>query len=188
MKKIFDQAENYLNSINEAWEALDWALVQILLDDLHKAWTSGSKVFICGNGGSAANANHLANDLLYGISPSDEKGLHFHSLASNMAVNSCLANDTGYSNIFSKQLGVLGQKNDILIVFSGSGNSPNVVEAIKKAKTLGINTHAIVGFDGGKCKKYADNAIHIPLDNMQIAEDFQMMIGHILMLELKKSR
>ena len=108
-----------------------------------------------------------------------------HALTANVAVNTCLANDTGYENIFSKQLNALADTNDILIVFSGSGNSPNIVEAIRKANVIGMKTHAILGFDGGKCKKLAGNAIHIPIDNMQVAEDFQMMIGHILMLDLK---
>ena len=108
-----------------------------------------------------------------------------HSLTANVAVNTCLANDTGYENIFSNQLSALADTHDILIVFSGSGNSPNVVEAIRVANTLGMKTHAILGFDGGKCKELADNPIHIPINNMQVAEDFQMMIGHILMTDLK---
>lgn len=108
-----------------------------------------------------------------------------HSLCANVAVNTCSVNDTGYENIFSKQLIALADANYILIVFSGRYNSPNVVEAVRTAKTLGMKTHAILDFDGGKCKELADNPIHIPIDNMQVAEDFQIMIGHILMLELK---
>jgi len=97
-----------------------------------------------------------------------------------------LANDTGYENIFPKQLIALANANDILIVFSGSGNSPNVFEGVRMAKTLGMKTHAILGFDGGKCKELADNPIHTPIDNMHVTEDFQMMIGHILILYLKR--
>ena len=108
-----------------------------------------------------------------------------HSLTANIAVNTCLANDTGYENVFSGQLSALAVANDILIAFSGSGNSQNIVEAINMARILGMKTHAILGFDGGKCKELVDNPIHIPIDNMQIAEDFQMMIGHILMMDLK---
>jgi D-sedoheptulose 7-phosphate isomerase len=128
----------------------------------------------------------LANDFLYGISPVEGKGMKIHSLTANIAVNTCLANDTGYENIFSNQLSALADNDDILIVFSGSGNSQNIVEAIRMAKNLGMKTHAILGFDGGKCKELVDNPIHIPIDNMQIAEDFQMMIGHIIMMDLKE--
>jgi D-sedoheptulose 7-phosphate isomerase len=127
----------------------------------------------------------LANDFLYGISPKNGLGLKVHSMTANIAINTCLANDTGYENIFSKQLTVLANRNDILIVFSGSGNSPNVIKAIEQGNSMGMKTHAILGFDGGKCKELANNAIHIPTESMQIAEDFQMIIGHILMLDLK---
>jgi D-sedoheptulose 7-phosphate isomerase len=185
MEQFYKTTKDYLQSINTAWNSIDWDRVKILSNDLLDAWKSEAKVFVCGNGGSAANANHLANDLLYGISPEDGKGLKVHSLTSNIAVNTCLANDTGYENIFSNQLSALADKNDILIVFSGSGNSPNVIEAIHQAKTMGMITHAVLGFDGGKCKELADNAIHIPLNDMQVAEDFQMIIGHILMKDLK---
>ena len=185
MSNFFAIKNQYQVSLTNAWNMINWDLVKILSDDLKSAWKSGKQVFICGNGGSATNANHLANDFLYGISPKDGKGMKVHSLCANIAVNTCLANDTGYENIFSNQLSTLAESKDILIVFSGSGNSPNVVEALLKAHDMGMITHAILGFDGGKCKELADNPIHIPIDNMQVSEDLQMMIGHILMLDLK---
>jgi len=185
LSNLFAIKNHYQISLTNAWNMINWDLVKNLSDDLKSAWKSGKQVFICGNGGSATNANHLANDFLYGISPKDGKGMKVHSLCANIAVNTCLANDTGYENIFSNQLSTLAESKDILIVFSGSGNSPNVVEALLKAHDMGMKTHAILGFDGGKCKELADNPIHIPIENMQVAEDFQMMIGHILMLDLK---
>ena len=185
MSNLFAIKNHNQISLTNAWNMINWDLVKNLSDDLKSAWKSGKQVFICGNGGSATNANHLANDFLYGISPKDGKGMKVQSLCANIAVNTCLANDTGYENIFSNQLSTLAESKDILIVFSGSGNSPNVVEALLKAHDMGMKTHAILGFDGGKCKELADNPIHIPIDNMQVAEDFQMMIGHILMLDLK---
>jgi len=185
MNNLLQIKDHYQISLEKAWNEINWDLVKNLSEDLKSAWKSGTQVFICGNGGSATNANHLANDFLYGISPEDGKGMKVQSLCANIAVNTCLANDTGYENIFSNQLSTLAESKDILIVFSGSGNSPNVVEALLKAHDMGMKTHAILGFDGGKCKELADNPIHIPIDNMQVAEDFQMMIGHILMLDLK---
>ena len=122
MDQFYKTTTNYIKSINCSWEKIDWEKVKTLSKDLLNAWKSGAKVFTCGNGGSAANSNHLANDFLYGISPEDGKGLKVHSLSSNIAVNTCLANDTGYKNIFSNQLIALADANDILIVFSGSGN------------------------------------------------------------------
>ena len=165
---------------------INWDLVKNLSDDLKSAWKSGNQVFICGNGGSATNANHLANDFLYGISPKDGKGMKVHSLCANIAVNTCLANDTGYENIFSNQL---MHSSRIAKIFSLSFREAAIPQMLSKpslkAHDLGMKTHAILGFDGGKCKELADNPIHIPIDNMQVAEDFQMMIGHILMLDLK---
>ena len=102
-----------------------------------------------------------------------------HALTSNSAVNTCLANDTGYENIFSNQLSALADTDDILIVFSGSGNSPNVIEATRKANNLGMKTHAILGFDGGKCKEIAKNTVHVPVSDMLVSEDIQMIIFNI---------
>ena len=187
MRNLIRVKDNYHASLRDAWDKINWPSVEKLRDDLKSAWKLKLKIFVCGNGGSAANANHLANDLLYGISPEDGKGMNVHSLTSNIAVNTCLANDTGYENIFSNQLSALASAEDVLIVFSGSGNSQNIINAIRMANTLGMKTHAILGFDGGKCKELANNPIHIPIDNMQIAEDFQMMIGHILMIDLKEN-
>ena len=89
-------------------------------------------------------------------------------------------------NIFSQQIKVKGEKNDLLLVLSGSGNSKNVINAIKEAKKLKLKTFAILGFDGGKCIKLADRSIHIKIDDMQICEDFQMILLNIIMQKLSK--
>ena len=93
----------------------------------------------------------------------------------------CLANDLGYDQIFSEQLAVQGEKNDLLIVLSGSGNSPNIIRVINQAKKMNIKSYAILGFDGGQCKNLADVAIHFSVDDMQIAEDMQIVVGHMIM-------
>ena len=101
-----------------------------------------------------------------------------HSLAANVSVITCLANDTGYENIFSTQLRVLASPGDIAIALSGSGNSPNILRALEECKKQGVETWALVGFDGGQALKLADNALHFPLDDMQVAEDLQMLVCH----------
>ncbi len=180
---ISDYTQNLTNSL----ATFDWKPVETLAEDLTNIWNTPSTVFFCGNGGSAANANHLANDFIYGIAPKYGKGLKVHSLSANSAVMTCLGNDIGYEAIYEKQLNTLAKKGDILITFSGSGNSENIVRAIELAKDRGVKTHAILGFDGGKCKSLADNAIHLDLNDMQISEDFQMIIGHILMKYLTEN-
>jgi D-sedoheptulose 7-phosphate isomerase len=175
----------YKKNINKVWKSLNIDTIESLSADLFNAWLKRSCVFLCGNGGSAANANHLANDLIYGINPSG-RGMNVNSLCANSAINLCLANDIGYEYVFSHQLRSLGKKGDLLLVFSGSGNSPNIVQAINEAKTLGITSYAMLGYDGGQCLQLVDKSIHFKANDMQISEDFQMIVGHIVAKHLRK--
>ena len=115
-------------------------------------------------------------------------GLRVHSLSANPSVITCLANDEGYDQVFSLQLAVLARKGDVLIAFSGSGNSPNIVKALEEARTIGMTSYAVLGYSGGKAKAIADVPIHVQIDDMQIAEDAQMIIGHMLMQWLYAQR
>ncbi len=166
----------------------DWSPVVNLAEDLQLCLKENRRLFICGNGGSAGNAIHLANDFLYGIAKYSGGGLRVLSLSDNPAVITCLANDLGYDQIFSEQLAVQGEKNDLLIVLSGSGNSPNIIRAVNQAKKMNIKTYAILGFDGGQCKELADVAIHFSVNDMQIAEDMQIVVGHMIMQWLYMNR
>lgn len=166
----------------------DWSPVEKLAYDLRDCWQTGRQVFFCGNGGSGGNANHLANDFLYALSKTPGSGLRVHSLSSNPSVITCLANDEGYDQVFSLQLAVLARKGDVLITFSGSGNSPNILKALEEAKTVGMTSYAVLGFSGGKAKALADVPIHFAVNDMQIAEDAQMVIGHMIMQWLYAQR
>ena len=97
--------------------------------DLKLVKKHGNTVFLCGNGGSAANSLHIANDFVYGIGGAGEQGIKAQALAANQSLLTCLANDIGYDEIFSYQLKMLAKKGDLLIVFSGSGNSPNIINS-----------------------------------------------------------
>lgn len=177
-------AAGYFQKLEAAWSTHDWANVERLFAALRAAWRDGRQVFLCGNGGSAANAIHLANDLLYGVDKKNGRGLRVTALPANAAVLTCLANDLAYADIFAQQLTVLAQPNDLLLVFSGSGNSPNIVRALERARALGVTSFAILGFDGGRARGLADHAIHFPVADMQVAEDLQMMVGHMAMQAL----
>ena len=166
----------------------DWSPVEQLAVDLLDCWKTGRQVFIAGNGGSAGNAIHLANDFLYALSKTSGSGLRVHALPANPAVVTCLANDEGFDRIFSLQLAVQARAGDVLIVFSGSGNSQNIVRALEEARTLGMRSYAVLAFTGGKAKALADVPIHVELDDMQIAEDIQLIIGHALMQWLSARR
>ena len=166
----------------------DWSGVARLSDALLECWRTGRRVFLCGNGGSAANAIHLANDFLYGVSRRAGSGLRVMALPANPSVLTCLANDEGYDQIFSLQLAVQAQAGDLLIALSGSGNSPNILRALEQAKAMGMQSFALLGYSGGKAKALADVAIHFPVDDMQIAEDLQLIAGHMVMQWLYRNR
>jgi D-sedoheptulose 7-phosphate isomerase len=159
----------------------DWSSVIQLANDMLRCWESGQQVFLCGNGGSGGNAIHLANDFFYGVAKRKGAGMKAIALSANAAIITCLGNDLGYDHIFSEQLAVLARPRDILIALSGSGNSPNIVASIEQAKVMGVKSYAILGYSGGKCKDIVDVAIHFPVDDMQIAEDIQLVVGHMLM-------
>ena len=164
----------------------DWGPVNNLIKQLRKTRGQGKQVFICGNGGSAANAIHLANDFLYGASNEKGKGIKVEALSANVSILTCLGNDISYDEIFSQQLIVKGNPGDLLLVLSGSGNSPNILRAVEVAIDLGLTTAAVLGFDGGHCKGIVQIPVHFPIQDMQISEDLQLVVGHICMKNLVK--
>ena len=185
-------AFSYLERLNGCFDNANLKASEKLAHDLHQAWVDGRNVYICGNGGSAANAIHIANDLHYGIGACGAgkklPGLRVEALSANSGVVTCLANDTGYDNIFSHQLEVKSKKGDLLIALSGSGNSPNIVKALTTANQIGLETFAILAFDGGKCKEVAKTPIHFAINDMQIAEDTQLVVGHLCMQWLNSNK
>jgi len=180
MNKKID-SKKYLKKINSCFTREIDKNIQKLAISLKYAWKKNKNIFICGNGGSAANAMHIANDFIYGAGVKRNKGLKVEALTANSSILTCLANDTGYENIFLEQLKVKAEKGDILISLSGSGNSQNVINAINFAKKNGVKTFSILGFDGGKCKKISENNIHFQINDMQISEDLQLITGHLCM-------
>lgn len=183
-----DGFTGYAQRLQDVLANADWTGVKHLANSLLDCWRTGRQVFICGNGGSAGNAIHLTNDFIYGISREKGFALRVTALPANSAILTCLANDEGYEHIFSHQLAVLAKEKDVLIALSGSGNSPNIVRALQQARELQVRSYAILGFSGGKALELADVAIHFPVDDMQIAEDLQLIVGHMLMQWLYANR
>ena len=171
----------YVKKLETVLDNFDWKIVHQLTLSLQESWRTKNTVFICGNGGSAGNAIHLANDFNYGIDKKKGIGLRVEALPANASILTCLANDEGYDSIFSQQLKVKANQNDVLIVLSGSGNSQNVVKALEVGNDIGMRTFAILGYSGGKCKKLAKYPIHFEIEDMQIAEDLQLIVGHMCM-------
>ena len=174
--------KSYLTKLINSFSDDQLRDMKVLAQELRNIWDKNNTLFICGNGGSGANAMHIANDLHYGIGDMlnhKKNGIKVGALTSNTSVITCLANDLGYENIFSNQIEVKASKDDLLVVLSGSGNSQNVVNALKVANDKGMKTISILGFDGGMCKELSETSIFFPVQDMQIAEDTQMIVFNI---------
>lgn len=179
---------DYSTRLQRVLAEADWSGVAQLAQAMQDCWAHGRRVFFCGNGGSAGNAIHLANDFVYGIAKRTGGGMRVNALSANAAVITCLANDVGYDHIYSEQLAVQAQAGDLLIVLSGSGNSPNILRALEQAKQMGVKSCAILGYSGGKAKGMADMPLHFAVNDMQIAEDLQLVVGHMIMQWLCENR
>jgi D-sedoheptulose 7-phosphate isomerase len=145
-----------------------------------------NKIFLCGNGGSAADAQHIAAEFT-GRFKIERKGLPAIALTTDTSALSAIANDYGYEKVFARQLQALGEKGDILIAISTSGNSPNILEAIKEAKNLGIKVIGFSGKDGGKMKEECDINLIVPSNDTPRIQEMHTMIGHILCMKVDES-
>jgi len=141
--------------------------------------SSGGVLFWCGNGGSAADSQHLAAELV-GRFKKDRKALSSVALTTDTSVLTCVANDYSYEDIFSRQLEALARAGDVLVAISTSGQSENVLRAIATAKALGVKTIALLGKDGGQAKNIAELSIVVPSDSTARIQEAHILIGHIL--------
>ena len=173
-------AASYASRLSRLLEETDWSIVEPLGQALLDCWKNKTQVFWIGNGGSAGNAIHMANDFFYSISKLKGSGIRCHALAANAPILTCLSNDVSYDDVFALQLATMANPGDVLIAFSGSGNSQNILNALTEAKTLGMKSFAVLGFSGGKAKDLADHPMHFPIDDMQISEDLQCIVCHML--------
>jgi D-sedoheptulose 7-phosphate isomerase len=153
---------------------------RLLLD----AYNAGKTVFIAGNGGSAAIASHLACDLEKTVAgPPGRRAtrrLRAVSLSDNMATLTAWANDEGYQNVFSERLLAHADPGDVLLVISSSGNSPNILEALRVARELDMRTIAWVGFGGGMAMELAECCVHVAVDDYGMAEGIHGVLGHLV--------
>ena len=173
--------KNYAPRLTAALLLLPQEKIGLLFNKVLSVWRKNKQIFICGNGGSAANAMHIANDLFYGVARGKGRGIKVHALAANQPIMTCLANDISYGEVFSAQLELLADPGDMLIALSGSGNSTNILNVLKKAKKMKVSSVAILGYSGGAALAMADIPIHVPVNDMQLSEDIQMIVGHSLM-------
>ena len=177
---VLQRLDDYAQRVNKGILSVDKTQFQKAFDVLCDAYLNGKKeVFICGNGGSLTMSDHFHCD--------HGKGTHFDAKMkpriqplTNGSILTAIANDIGYDEVFSFQLNFKAKSDDILVAISASGNSPNIIRAITKAKELGMTVVAFVGFDGGKAKDLADVCLWVREDNYGIIEDCHQSFMHIL--------
>jgi D-sedoheptulose 7-phosphate isomerase len=174
----------YSNQLIEALHKCDSDEWDHAIDLVSNAYDENRQVFTCGNGGSANTASHYIVDWNKMTLHYNSKALKGICLSDNIGTITAYANDYDYKSIYAEQLKFYAQKGDLLIVISGSGNSQNILEALNAANQLGLNTIAIVGFDGGSAVNIAKHKVHVPIGDMQIVEDLHLSFGHMVMKKL----
>ncbi len=170
----------YLSDMRATLNNLPLEEIERVVRLLREARSHRRRVFLFGNGGSAATASHLACDLAKGSSTNGKPRVRAMALTDNMPLISAWANDTAYENIFAQQLQDHVEPGDVVIGISGSGRSPNVLNGIKAARTAGAVTIGMTGFDGGHLKDLVDICIIVPDDSIDKVEDVHLMLGHVI--------
>jgi D-sedoheptulose 7-phosphate isomerase len=140
----------------------------------------GGKLLLFGNGGSAADAQHIAAELVNKLCGEERMELPAIALTTNSSILTSIANDYDYSQIFSVQIRSLGKKDDIALGITTSGNSPNVIEGIKSAKKLGLKTIAFLGADGGKLKDLVDHFLLVPHKSTPRVQEVHIIMAHLI--------
>ena len=177
---IKENAKKYIEEVTSGVLKTDFDLLTKIIEKLIETKMAGATIYTAGNGGSASTASHMANDFIKGCRVHNREGFKIICLADSNAIITCLANDFSYDDIYSIQLKTLGNKRDVLVVFSGSGNSKNIVNAVNTAKAMGIYTIGFSGRDGGKLNGLCDLLLIAPTDNMEQLEDMHMIYEHTM--------
>lgn len=180
--KTMTHSARYISRLSALLKRVDFRRIESVIGMLDKARKKGRTIFFMGNGGSAATASHFANDLSSIKMPQKQGLFNARSLADNVACLTALANDEGYENVFVDQLRASLRRGDVLIAISASGNSPNLLKAIRYAKRNGGRTIGLVGFDGGKMKKLCHEFIHFNtgMGEYGPVEDMHLMLDHLI--------
>ena len=187
MDKIRKEIETYASGMQEVFGRLPEETIEKIIKVLLEAYENGGKVITMGNGGHGATASHFINDLAKHTVVSDKKdevivkGKRFKALClcDNMATLTSWANDVGYDSVFAEQLENWAEKGDVVIGYTGSGNSENIIKAFNLAKERGAITIALTGYQGGKIRDIADICLIAPSDRISFIEDVHFTLGHM---------
>ena len=185
-KNIFNYKNDYYKSFQEAFNTIDFNNLDRIIKILERVYKNPKrKVLVCGNGGSAALANHFVCDHQKILNETKVLKPFLLSLSSNAPLMTAISNDSDYAKIFSDQIIQVGNKNDVLITISSSGKSKNIINAIKEAKRKKIISISLTGFSGGISKKISDYNIHVASQNYGIIESLHHKIMNLISQFLK---
>jgi len=176
---------SYFEDVVQTIGRMPIATMEKIVTALMEAYESSRTIYLFGNGGSAALASHFACDLGKGASNGSSKRFQALAFTDNVPMMTAWANDARYEDIFAEQLINFVRRDDITFAISGSGNSPNVLKALKVAREAGAFTIGLTGFQGGDMKDLCDLCLTVPSDNMQIIEDLHLSITHAVFTVLR---
>jgi D-sedoheptulose 7-phosphate isomerase len=179
--------QEYVSEYVRVLRRLDGSSVERMAEAIVGAWLSGRTVFICGNGGSASSASHVATDLTKLTAPARGPRLRAMALNESASTISAVGNDISYDQIFAEQLRTFCQANDVVIGFSTSGASPNVLRAIEYANSVGATTLGVTGRTGAPLQRVARHCVVVDSTSVQHTEDATMVVGHVLCLRVKEA-
>ena len=172
--------QEYKSDLLQTIEAIDLAKVDQIIETFKRARAEGRQIFTCGNGGSASTASHFVCDIVKGASYKRDSRFKVMSLCDNMATLLAYANDVNYDSVFVEPLKNFASAGDVVFGISGSGNSPNVINAFEYANSIGCETIALTGRDGGKLGPLAKINLNVGVPHMGRIEDAHMIVCHMI--------
>lgn len=177
--------QEYIVDVQKTLDQLPIGDIREVIEILHRGRLAKRQIFVVGNGGSASTASHIVCDLAKNTRNPLAPHIRIMELTDNSAIFSAYANDDGYDNVFALQLANFIEAQDIVVAISTSGNSENVIRAVKLARANGAITIGMTGFNGGQLISLVDKNIHVPSDNIEQVEDIHLMLGHIITTNLR---
>jgi len=179
IKQLFEESINVKKKILELGV---FAILEKIGDEITNTIQAGNKIMLCGNGGSAADAQHLAAEMLVRLRPKNNReGMAAIALAQDTSTITACGNDFGYDKLYERMVQSLGKNGDVLIAITTSGNSENIILAMKQARKMGIKVFGFLGSGGGKALELCDEAFIVPSDNTGRIQEAHITAGHALM-------
>lgn len=184
MNTYTGSAQAYLSRLSRVLDSLDRRQVDNAIDVIAAAWQAGRQIITLGNGGSSMTALHFINDWNKSIYMASGKPFRGRSLVDNVGLLMSYGNDISFQDIFIEQLKNILEPGDLVLAISGSGNSENVIRAVRHANENGAVTLGLCGYRGGRLKELARHVVWVDVDDMQLSEDVHAIFGHIVMQRL----